>query len=153
MSIYFRIIGDLHYINRFYLLRDRFPDKISINNVFDEGLAKKIYAASDIFMIPSNFEPCGLSQLISFRYGTVPVARKTGGLNDTVIGFLGNRELGNGFTFFNSNKEDLIAVTELALKEYENKDEWRILQERIMSLDYSWAKSARQYEDLYKRIV
>ena len=146
-------IGDSHYINRFYLLKERFGDKLSVNNVFDEVLAKKIYASADMFMIPSNFEPCGLSQLISFRYGTIPIARKTGGLNDTVIGFLGNRNLGNGFTFFNSNKEDLVAVTKLALKEYENKDEWKVLVERVMNLDYSWRKSAKQYEELYKRVL
>ena len=146
-------IGDLHYINRFYLLKERFPDKISINNVFDEALAKKIYAAADMFMIPSSFEPCGLSQLISFRFGTIPIARKTGGLNDTVIGFLGNKELGNGFTFFNSSPEDLTAVTKLALKEYENKEEWQALQKRVMELDFSWAKSAKQYEEVYKRVL
>ena len=146
-------IGDAHYINRFYMLKERFGDKISINNVFDESLAKKIYAASDMFMIPSSFEPCGLSQLISFRYGTIPIARKTGGLNDTVIGFLGNRENGNGFTFFNTNKDDLTAVTNLALKEYYDKDVWTMLQKRVMGLDYSWEKSAKQYEDLYKRIL
>ena len=146
-------IGDLHYINRFYLLKDKFPNKISINNVFDEYLAKRIYAAADLFMIPSSFEPCGLSQLISFRFGTIPIARKTGGLNDTVIGFLGNKEVGNGFTFFNSNKEDLIAVTRLALKEYENTEEWKKLQQRVMSQDFSWGKSAKQYEEIYKRVL
>ena len=88
---------------------------------FEPKLARRIYAGADIFLMPSKSEPCGLSQLISFRYGTIPIARKTGGLNDTVIGFLGNRENGNGFTFFNSNKDDLTAVTNLALKEYENK--------------------------------
>ncbi len=146
-------IGDPHYINRFYMLKERFPDKISVNNVFDEVLAKRIYAGAELFMIPSTFEPCGLSQLISFRFGTIPIARKTGGLNDTVIGFLGNREYGNGFTFFNSNTEDLIEVTNLALNEYNNKEEWENLQKRVMDLDFSWQKSARQYEDLYKRII
>lgn len=146
-------IGDMHYINRFYMLKERFNDKISVNNVFDESLAKKIYASCELFMIPSNFEPCGLSQLISFRYGTIPIARKTGGLNDTVIGYLGNKELGNGFTFFNSNKQDLTEVTNLALKMYEKKDEWEALQKRVMGLDFSWAKSAKQYEDIYKRLL
>jgi starch synthase len=135
------------------MLKERFPDKISVNNVFDEVLAKRIYAGAELFMIPSTFEPCGLSQLISFRFGTIPIARKTGGLNDTVIGFLGNREYGNGFTFFNSNTEDLIEVTNLALNEYNNKEEWENLQKRVMDLDFSWQKSARQYEDLYKRII
>jgi len=144
-------IGDEHYINRFKLLKEKFPDKISINNIFDERLAKNIYASSDLFMIPSAFEPCGLSQLISFRYGTLPIARKTGGLNDTVIGFLGNHEEGNGFTFWNSKKEDLIEVTNLALGVYKDRQTWENLVKRVMSLDYSWRKSAEKYLEIYNK--
>ena len=125
-------LGDEHYINRLRMLKDRFPDRISINNVFDGNLAKRIYAASDLFMIPSLFEPCGLSQLISFRYGTIPVARKTGGLNDTVIGYRGNKEQGNGFTFWNPREEDLEEVTKKALEIYHNPDEWQTLVRRVM---------------------
>ena len=146
-------IGDEHYIRRLELLREKHPDKISINNVFDDILASKIYAGADIFMMPSLFEPCGLAQLISFRYGTIPIARKTGGLNDTVIGYLGNKEEGNGFTFFNLREEDLIEVTKLALKVYSNKEEWRKLQSRVMKLDFSWHSSAEKYIEVYKRIV
>lgn len=145
-------LGEEHYINRFYLLKDKFPDKISINNVFDENLAKRIYAASDMFMMPSLFEPCGLSQLISFRYGTIPIARKTGGLNDTVIGYLGNKELGNGFTFWNPREEDLEEVTKKALEIYHNKEEWETLAKRVMKLDYSWKASAEKYIETYKRV-
>ena len=146
-------LGDEHYINRFYMLKDRFNDKISINNVFDANLAKRIYAASDIFMMPSLFEPCGLSQLISFRYGTIPVARKTGGLNDTVIGYLGNKEEGNGFTFWNPREEDLIEVTKKALEVYKNKEEWNELTKRVMKQDFSWKSSAEKYIEIYKRVL
>ena len=146
-------IGDKHYINRMYLLKDRFPDKVSINEVFDSNLAKRIYASAEIFLMPSVFEPCGLSQLISFRYGTIPVARKTGGLNDTVLGFLGNKEEGNGFTFYNNSSEDLSQVVNLALKEYQNKEEWKELQKRVMKLDYSWESSAQKYIEVYKKLV
>ncbi len=146
-------IGDNHYINRMQLLRERFPDKVSINTVFDSDLAVRIYAGSELFMMPSLFEPCGLAQLICFRYGTIPIARKTGGLNDTVIGYLGNKEKGNGFTFFNSREEDLIEVTKLALETYQNQDEWRELQKRVMKLDCSWKKSAEKYIELYKRLI
>jgi starch synthase len=146
-------VGDKHYINRIKLLKEKFPEKVSVNEVFDGNLAKRIYASSDMFLMPSVFEPCGLSQLISFRYGTIPIARKTGGLNDTVIGFLGNKEKGNGFTFYNNNPEDLIEVINLALKEYNNKEEWKELQKRVMSLDYSWGKSAQEYLEVYKRII
>lgn len=146
-------LGDEHYINRFYMLKDKFPDKISINNVFDSNLAKRIYAASDLFVMPSLFEPCGLSQLISFRYGTVPIARKTGGLNDTVIGYLGDKENGNGFTFWNPREEDLEEVTKKALEVYKDKEEWNKLVKRIMRLDYSWKASAEKYIDIYKRVL
>ncbi len=145
-------IGEEHYINRLFLLRERFPSKVSINDVFDSDLAEKIYAGSDIFLMPSLFEPCGLSQLISFRYGTIPVARKTGGLNDTVIGFLGNKERGNGFTFFNSRKEDLTEVTRLALEAYKDEEAWKGLVKRVMMLDFSWRKSAEEYINLYQKI-
>jgi starch synthase len=146
-------IGDKHYINRMYLLKERFPDKVSVNEVFDENLAKRIYASSEIFLMPSIFEPCGLSQLISFRYGTIPIARKTGGLNDTVIGYLGNREEGNGFTFYNNKTEDLTQVINMALKEYENEEEWTSLQEKVMQLDYSWGSSASKYLDIYNKLI
>jgi len=146
-------LGDEHYINRFYMLKDKFSDKISINNIFDANLAKRIYAASDIFMMPSLFEPCGLSQLISFRYGTIPVARKTGGLNDTVIGYLGNKEEGNGFTFWNPREEDLIEVTKKALEVYKNKEEWNELAKKVMKQDYSWKTSAEKYIEIYKRVL
>lgn len=144
--------GDEHYINRFMLLKEKFPDKISINNVFDNNLAKKIYSASDLFVMPSLFEPCGLSQLISFRYGTIPIARKTGGLNDTVIGFLGDRENGNGFTFWNANEKDLEEVTMKALEIYKDKETWNMLIKRVMNLDFSWRTSAEKYIEVYKRI-
>ena len=146
-------IGDKHYINRLQILKERFPDRVSINEFFDANLAKRIYAGAEIFMMPSIFEPCGLSQLISFRYGTIPIARKTGGLNDTVIGYLGNKEQGNGFTFYNNRVEDLTDVTNLALKEYENKEEWKELQRRVMQLDYSWKKSAEKYIEIYYKVV
>lgn len=145
-------LGDEHYIRRFELLKERFNDKISINNVFDGNLAKRIYAASDIFMMPSLFEPCGLSQLISFRYGTIPIARKTGGLNDTVIGYRGNKEQGNGFTFWNPREEDLEEVTKKALEIYHNEEEWKTLVKRVMQLDYSWKASAEKYIETYKRV-
>ena len=146
-------VGDEHYINRMHLLRERFPDKVSVNNVFDDDLAEKIYASAEMFFIPSLFEPCGLAQLICFRYGTIPIARKTGGLCDTVIGYLGNKEEGNGFTFFNSRKEDLIEVTKLALRVYEDKEAWKKLQQRVMKIDCSWTNSANHYLEIYKRLM
>ena len=145
-------LGDEHYIRRLEMLKDRFPDRVSIHNIFDSNLAKRIYAASDMFMMPSLFEPCGLSQLISFRYGTIPIARKTGGLNDTVIGYWGDKEIGKGFTFWNAREHDLVEVTKKAIETYKNKEEWKSLSQRVMKLDYSWKISAEKYIETYKRI-
>ena len=139
-----------HYINRLEYLKDKYPDKVSVNNFFDTKLAKKIYAGSDIFMMPSLFEPCGLSQMMSLRYGTIPIARITGGLRDTVIGYLSNKEKGNGFTFWGNQVEDLVEVTSKALEVYDNKEEWNTLVKRAMKQDFSWANSAKEYVKLYE---
>ena len=143
-------VGEEHYINRLKYLSEKFPDKVSINNVFDSGLAKRIYASSDIFMMPSFFEPCGLSQLISFRYGTIPVARSTGGLRDTIKGYLGDKEHGNGFTFWGHKVEDLVEVTRMALDVYHRTDEWDALRRRVMKEDFSWKNSAKEYAKIYE---
>lgn len=143
-------VGEQHYINRLEYLSEKYPGKISINNYFDHDLAKQIYAGSDIFLMPSVFEPCGLSQLISFRYGTIPVVRSTGGLRDTVIGYLSDKEKGNGFTFWGNNVEDFVTVTNKALEIYDNKDEWKTLAARVMELDFSWQGPAKEYAKLYE---
>ena len=143
-------VGEEHYINRLDYLKDKYPEKVSINNFFDSSLAKRIYASSEMFLMPSLFEPCGLSQLISFRYGTIPIARSTGGLRDTIIGYAGNKEEGNGFTFWGSKVEDLVSVTNLALETYKNKDEWDRLVKRVMSADFSWKNSAKEYAKIYE---
>ena len=145
-------VGEEHYINRLEYLKEKYPDKVSVNNFFDSNLAKRIYASSEMFLMPSLFEPCGLSQLISFRYGTVPIARSTGGLRDTIIGYAGNKEEGNGFTFWGNRVEDLVTVTELALETYKNKDEWKELAKRVMREDFSWNNSAKEYEKIYEKL-
>ena len=131
-------------------MRERYPDKVSLNNVFDSSLAKRIYASSDMLLMPSMFEPCGLTQLISFRYGTIPIARSTGGLKDTITGFLGDREHGNGFTFWGKKPEDLIEVTEKALDVYYQPEVWDVLRKRAMREDFSWHKSAKEYAKIYE---
>ena len=100
--------------------------------------------------MPSVFEPCGLSQIISFRYGTIPVVRSTGGLIDTVIGYGSNKENGNGFTFWGNKVEDLVAVTNRALEVYSNQDEWETLVQRVMRLDFSWRGPAQEYAKIYE---
>lgn len=145
-------VGEQHYINRLQYLKEKYPDKVSVNAIFDHKLAKKIYAGSDIFLMPSAFEPCGLSQLISFRYGTIPIVRSTGGLRDTVIGYLSNKEEGNGFTFWGNKVTDLISVTNKALEVYKNKEEWTKLTQKVMELDFSWKNPAKEYAKLYELI-
>lgn len=145
-------VGEQHYINRLKYLKEKYDDKVSVNDFFDTELAKKIYAGSDIFLMPSMFEPCGLSQMISFRYGTIPIVRSTGGLRDTVTGYLSNKETGNGFTFWGNQVEDFVEVTNKALEVYENKEEWKELSKRAMNLDFSWANSAKEYAKLYETI-
>lgn len=143
-------VGDPHYINRLEYLKEIYPDKVSVNNIFDHSLAKNIYAGSDIFLMPSVFEPCGLSQIISFRYGTIPVVRSTGGLIDTVIGYGSDKENGNGFTFWGNKVEDLVAVTNKALEVYSNKEEWEVLVPRVMRMDFSWKGPAKEYAKIYE---
>ena len=145
-------VGEQHYINRLKYLKEKYPDKVSVNDFFDTDLAKRIYAASDMFLMPSMFEPCGLSQMISFRYGTIPIVRSTGGLRDTVTGYLSNKETGNGFTFWGNQVEDFVEVTEKALETYKNRDEWKMLAKRAMKQDFSWANSAKEYAKLYDNI-
>ena len=145
-------VGDEHYVNRLKYLKEKYPEKVSFNNFFDSNLAKRIYASSEMFLMPSLFEPCGLSQLISFRYGTIPIARSTGGLRDTIIGYAGNKEEGNGFTFWGNKVDDLVSVTELALETYKNKEEWKALAKRVMNEDFSWKNSAKEYAKIYEEM-
>lgn len=145
-------VGEQHYINRLEYLKERYSGKVSINNFFDHSLAKKIYAGSDIFLMPSVFEPCGLSQLISFRYGTVPVVRSTGGLRDTVVGYGSDKEKGNGFTFWGNSVYDFVTVTNKALELYENKDAWKKLAKKDMQLDFSWKGPAKEYKKIYEDV-
>ena len=120
----------------------------------DHALAHQIYAGCDMFLMPSQFEPCGLSQLIALRYGTVPIVRETGGLRDTVLSYNEYTGDGNGFTFFNYNANDMLNVINRAIDYYENhKDVWHTLQQRGMTGDYSWTNSSKKYMELYEGLV
>ncbi len=145
--------GDQHYHNVFSQFAERYPEKTAIFLTFNAPLAQKIYAGSDMFLMPSRFEPCGLGQLISFRYGSVPVVRATGGLADTVRDFDPRTGEGNGFSFERYNGMDLFATIVRAVENYKYRQTWRTLQERGMRADFSWAASARKYVDLYMRAV
>ncbi len=135
--------GESHFEGFFTSLAGRYPDKLSANIVFNGDLSRKIYSGSDIFLMPSKSEPCGLSQMIACRYGTVPVVRETGGLFDSI------KPLVNGYTFTNYNAHDMMYVVRKAVADYKNKEEWAKLMYRAATTDFSWSHSAKEYEALY----
>ena len=118
---------------------------------YSDPLAHKIYAGCDAFLMPSLFEPCGLSQLMSLRYGTIPIVRETGGLRDTVESYNEYESTGTGFSFANYNAHEMLNTIRYAVSVFYNKKrEWNKLVDRAMARDFSWANSARQYEELYR---
>lgn len=130
------------------------PDKVSALITFDESLAHLIYAASDLFLMPSQFEPCGIGQLIALRYRTVPIVRETGGLKDTVQPYNEFTGEGTGFTFTHYNAHDMLHTIRRAVYFYQNdRESWSNLQQNIKKGDFSWKKSAQQYIALYKETV
>lgn len=145
--------GDYLYEETFKNLQYRYPDKVSANIKFDNSLAHKIYAATDMFLMPSLFEPCGLGQLIALRYGSIPIVRETGGLKDTISPYNKYTGIGNGFGFKNFNSNELMQIIEYALTIYDDKDAWNNIIRQAMDSDNSWEKSAMQYKLLYEDVV
>ena len=147
-------MGESRYVNLFSWAEGEYKGKVAARFAMDHALAHQIYAGCDMFLMPSQFEPCGLSQLIALRYGTVPIVRETGGLRDTVLSYNEYNGEGNGFSFFNYNAHDMLHVIERACDYYNNnKDVWALLQQRGMAGDYSWTNSAGKYMDLYKSLT
>ena len=143
--------GDDYYQEQFRRIAAQYPGKIAIHIGFNAQLAPRIYAGSDMFLMPSRFEPCGLGQMISLRYGTIPVVRATGGLAETITDYDSDNEQGNGFTFNQFSSVEMLDAIERALKVYHDKpDEWDKLVVRALEADFSWDRSAKKYEDLYK---
>ena len=144
--------GDPKYENMFRHYAEKYPDKVSAQICYAEELSHKIYAASDAFLMPSLFEPCGLSQLMSLRYGTLPIVRETGGLKDTVTPY--DEEGGTGFRFTNYNAHEMLDTVRDAVNLYYNKKrEWNKVVERAMNKDYSWQASALQYQEMYDWLI
>ncbi len=142
--------GDYKYEQLFIRASQRYPGKVSANIRFDNVLAHKIYASSDLFLMPSLFEPCGLGQLISLRYGTLPIVRETGGLKDTVLSYNEQTGEGNGFSFADYNAHDMLYTIRRALSIYKRKTLRNKLIKAAMSCDYSWQSSAGKYMELYR---
>ena len=143
--------GDWQYENYFRDLTNRYPDKIAVRIGFVPALARKIYAGADMFLMPSKSEPCGLSQMVALRYGTVPIVRETGGLRDSITD--SGDGTGNGFTFKTYNAHDMLGAIRRAIDVYYRKDDWNVLVKRAMDCDFSWGKSANEYIRMYKQIL
>jgi len=138
------------------LLREaeqKYPDRVAVFVTFDDSLAHLIYGGSDMFLLPSRFEPCGLGQLIAMRYGAIPVVRHTGGLADTVQDTDANIEKGNGFVFQDYHPASLIEAVKRAEGFFYHKDAWQKLMKRNMLLDFSWEASAKMYQDIYRKAI
>lgn len=147
--------GDARFEQFFRDLQERFPDKVRALIEYDRDLSKQIYAACDIFLMPSKSEPCGLSQMIASRYGAIPVTRETGGLYDSIKGYYeADGEIhGNGFTFANYSADELRERSEAALALYSRPRKRRALIEKIMNTDFSWNVSALRYLEMYRSLM
>ncbi|TDF99411.1 glycogen synthase GlgA [Paenibacillus piri] len=145
--------GEPRYEQLFRWAADRFPAKLSANITFDEALARQIYAGSDLFLMPSQFEPCGIGQLIAMRYLSVPIVRETGGLKDTVFAYNEATGKGTGFSFAHYNAHDMLHTVERAVRLYNDPVVWKRLWANILAQDFSWRQSAEQYAALYEQLA
>jgi starch synthase len=145
--------GDAVYRTTFTNIAARHPKNVKVTIGFDNVLARKIYAGSDFFLMPSLFEPCGLGQLISFRYGTLPIVRRTGGLADTVADLDADPKAGNGFVFAERSPEKLLETIRRALRFFADRRKLVAARRRAMKLDYSWAHSAKDYRTFFRSLL
>ncbi len=143
--------GDWQYEEFFKEMAGKYPEQVAIKLGFVPSLSKKIYAGADMFLMPSKAEPCGLSQMIALRYGSIPIVRETGGLRDSIHDSQDGE--GNGFTFANYNAHEMLYTIRRAIEGYQNKKGWKILVKRAMECDNSWGKSANEYIKLYKALL
>jgi starch synthase len=146
--------GDPYYESSFLKIRNKYTNKMAVYIEFNAALAQRIYAGSDMFLMPSRFEPCGLGQIISLRYGTIPIVRATGGLSETIIDYYKDNDRGNGFSFTEFTADELLKTIEGALNLYNlNPEEWQRLVKKAANEDFSWRKSAEEYVKLYNLAI
>ena len=143
--------GDWQYEEFFKEMAGRYPNQLGLRLGFVPDLARKIYAGSDMFLMPSKSEPCGLSQMVALRYGSIPIVRETGGLKDTITDS-GDNE-GNGFTFARYNAHDMLHSIRRAVEGYQNEEGWNVLVKRALECNNSWNRSANEYIRLYKAVL
>ncbi|MDZ7369665.1 MAG: glycogen synthase GlgA [candidate division KSB1 bacterium] len=157
MSLNCRLVvlgeGEAGYVEFFKEAMKRFPQQTAAFFDLNEELAHLIEAGSDMFLMPSRFEPCGLNQMYSMKYGTLPIVRKTGGLADTVIDFISDPERGTGFVFEPYTANALLAAVQNALFTYRDERTWRKIQKRAMKMDFSWKASAENYSKIYQQLL
>ncbi len=153
VQLIFQGVGEEKYKKILKNFKKKYPEKIAVHLKFDESLAHQIYAGSDIFMIPSSYEPCGLSQMISFRYGTIPLVYKTGGLADTVMPFRVSSAQGDGFVFVRYETDAIVRAFKTAVNAFKKKEIFQDLISYVMKYDFSWATSAKEYKKLYQKCL
>ncbi len=146
--------GDEYYQDNFRRIENQYKGRFAANIGFNSALAQKIYAGCDMFLMPSRFEPCGLGQIISLRYGTIPVVRATGGLAETIEDYDADNENGNGFSFNNFSANEMMDAIDRAIRLYDsNHDQWNNMIVRAMNMDFSWDRSAKKYVELYNTAI
>jgi starch synthase len=143
--------GDKDYEEMFLRLQKQFPQKIAVKVAYDNVIAHKIEAGADMFLMPSRYEPCGLNQIYSLKYGTVPIVRATGGLDDTIEPWDARTGKGTGFKFYEYSGESLLLTIKAALQAFRDEASWHVLMRNGMSRDFSWAASAKEYVKVYER--
>ncbi len=152
LDLYFVLLGTGHkrYHKLFLRIGEKYPKKAGIRLGYDDKFAHKIEAGSDMFLMPSRYEPCGLNQIYSLKYGTVPIVRATGGLDDTIKTFQPKAGAGTGIKFIKYQSNNLLSAIKKGMKAYQDKKVWKALKLRAMQEDFSWNYSAKDYEKLYK---
>jgi starch synthase len=145
--------GDADIIRRFQDLNEKYPDRIAVFNGYDDSLAHRIEAGADIYAMPSRYEPCGLNQMYSLRYGTIPVVRATGGLDDTVEEWNSETKEGTGFKFGDLSIENLTEAIIRALDLYHSRDDWELIRKNAMREKAEWITAVREYERVYEYIT
>ncbi len=143
--------GEPKYEHLFLALAANHPQKIGLRIAYNNALAHRIEAGADMFLMPSRYEPCGLNQIYSLKYGTIPIVRATGGLDDTIEDFNPLEDSGTGFKFYSYDGEDLFYAVVRAINVFQDRDQWTHMQKRAMAQNFSWDRSARQYIELYRR--